>query len=256
MGKNESKGNNKPVKLHQILAIANGVNSRAESTSTRIHHINKKPALFSGFRKEWKPINEDGPQYQPERKLVQARVPDQIAQFSEALGEQFNVWWQRDKANQEAVADVVVDGKTIIEGAPVSFLLALEKRFQNIRTFIAELPTRDTADDWKAADAGIFRTPEPEQTMKTQKVQEALVVFPPSEHNKGGTHEMITKDVLIGHWQTIKESGGISEDGKRIFISRIEAISDAVKLAREEANSIEVPQKPSVGEDIFGFIFG
>jgi hypothetical protein len=245
----------KSTRLHQIIAVIKGVNSRAESTTTRLHHQNKKPALFSGFRKVFKPLTEHGPQFPSESKLVQARVPDQIQQLTTAMSEQINVWWQRDRANQQARADVVVDDQVIIKGAPCTFLLALEKRLQDVRTFVTELPTRDTADEWVSSDAGIYRTPEVERVQKTQKMQEALVIFPPSDHCKGGKHEMITKDVLVGHWETVKQSGSISEDEKRALIVRIEKIIDAVKMAREDANNQEVELNPSVGQDLFQHIF-
>jgi hypothetical protein len=66
--------------------------------------------------------------------------------------------------------------------------------------------------------------------------------------------QLISEDMVVGYWETIKYSGAISSRVKKSILDKIEDFSSAVKCAREKANSTEA-QEQFFGNNIFQFIF-
>ena len=66
---------------------------------------------------------------------------------------------------------------------------------------------------------------------------------------------MITKDVLVGHWETTKQSGAMLVARKKTILKRVVELQKAVKFAREEANNTPAP-KAKAGETVFNYLFG
>ncbi len=66
--------------------------------------------------------------------------------------------------------------------------------------------------------------------------------------------QLITEDVIAGSWLTIKYSGAIAVPRKKQLQQRIEKLANAVKSAREEANSLEVTEK-KLGKEVFDYLF-
>jgi hypothetical protein len=66
---------------------------------------------------------------------------------------------------------------------------------------------------------------------------------------------MITSDKTVGTWETTKFSCALTPARRAELVARIDAMSDAVKRAREEANSMEV-QQVQVASDFFLHLLG
>lgn len=56
-------------------------------------------------------------------------------------------------------------------------------------------------------------------------------------------------------WTNIKKSGAVRVQDKNAMLARVQALKNAIKVAREEANSIEVEQFKA-GKAILDFVFG
>jgi hypothetical protein len=249
----EKDGGRKSPKLNQVIAIEKGVNSRATAEITAIHRTFANPALFNGFSKEYQPLNDDGEQYPPESKKVTEIVSDLLARVQKSKTELFDTVAQKDFANMEAKANVVLDGETLIANAPVPFLLFVEKQLTDMRTLIAGLPILDANEEWDMdSGSGLYKSA-PFTTHRTAKVQEAIVKYPATDKHPAQT-EMITKDVIAGHWTTIKQSGAITRVEQRKLAERVEKLLNAVKQAREEANMADAPPVKA-GDAIFGYLF-
>jgi len=253
---NVSKPAKKSTRLHQLLAVEKGVRNASQSVIDRTHHALQQGALFNGFARNWEPEQDDGPVFPNDRTIVQEQVPDLVKQFTDAMGDRLDVWFKRDATNQVAKADVVVDGVTLVKDAPVTFLLALEKEFVHIKTFISKAPTLDSAKDWKPdGQSGLYKTKEAVKTQKTQKVEEAATVIQPTEHQPGQYH-VFKKDVILGYWSQIFESGAIPATTKRLWTEKADKVLRAIREAREAANATTVVEiEKNVGEDLFGFVF-
>lgn len=241
------------TKLNQVIAVEKGVKSRVERAVTDTHKLCQKPAMFSGFEKKYTPKLEDGDVFPAEEQVVQRKATDLIANAGKSWRELFDVTAAKDFGNTHAAADVVVDGVTLIEAAPVTFLLFLDKQLNDIRKFINELPILDPAIRWsKDENQALFTAPS-RQTFKTKKVPKSLVL-----HEGNDKHppqcEMVAEDIIIGAWDEIKFSGAIPETRKAELLERVENLRNAVKTAREEANGAEVDCK-AVGKPVFDWLF-
>ena len=157
-------------------------------------------------------------------------------------------------SNQSATADVVVHGQTLIEKAPVTFLLLLEKRLIDYRTLLEKLPTLDISQDWiKDPNSDLYRT-EKNTSHKTKKREEDVIIVPATE-NHPAQWRTRTKDVTIGYWDTVRLSGAIPIPEKKSVLERLDKLIRAVKMARAEANALDATKK-EVGEAVFGYLFG
>jgi prolyl oligopeptidase PreP (S9A serine peptidase family) len=162
---------------------------------------------------------------------------------------------RKDWTNNTAKADVVVDGEILIMNAPVTYLLTLEKELTDVRTFIEHLPILDTSEDWHSdTSSGLAKTKET-RTHRTKKKAKAIVLHPATKEHPAQT-QLVSEDVLVGYWHTVKHSGAISRQEKLQLLEKAETLVNAVKEAREAANDVEETNTPKIGRTVFGYLFG
>lgn len=239
-------------KLNQILAIEKGTKSSVYSFVTQMNGLAQKPALFNGFSKTWQAKEEDGEHFPPESLRVQHNATEQLEACSKQLSELFDITATKDFANCSAKADVVVDGKVLVEKAPATFLLFLEKQLNDIQTFVGNLPVLDPAEEWRFdATTNIFKSAQT-KTARTKKTQKPIVLYDATKEHPAQT-QLITEDIVVGHWDTVKHSGALPPKRKQQLLDRVEKLIKAVKFAREEANGTEAPKK-EVANPLFAFL--
>lgn len=241
------------LKLNQIIAIEKGVKSRVYGDISELHKMNQKPDLFTGFVKTYNRKNEEYEDFPQEKKKVQLKAAESITRLAEKLTELLDITASKDYANCHAAANVEVNGKTLVENAPTTYILFLEKQINDIRTFIEALPVLDESEDWlKDDNSGLYKTVAT-PTHKTKKTQKAIVLYEATKEHPAQT-QLITEDITVGYWDTVKHSGAIPAPRKKQILERIEEFSKAVKVAREKANNTEAI-KQSVGKEIFDYLF-
>jgi hypothetical protein len=239
-------------KLNQIIAIEKGVKSRVYGRVTELHKLSQRAEPYNGFSKNFRKKDEDGENYPPERKKVQLIARDLLREVARLQTELFDVTATKDWANCRARADVVVGGRTLIKDAPVTYLLFLEKQMSDLRSFIGKLPTLDESDEWSPdPNSHLFRTPKI-TTHKTRKVQRPIVLYDATEHHPAQT-QLISEDIIVGWWDTVKHSGAIPVPEKQRVLERIDKMVKAIKFAREAGNAIDAEEQ-KIGEAIFGFL--
>jgi hypothetical protein len=241
------------AKLNQIIAIEKGIKARSYSELTELNKAVQKPDLFNGFVKTYQKKDEEGEDLPPEKKRVQFVASEVLRSVERSIGELMDVTARKDWTNCAASADVVVRGRTIIEGAPVSFLLFLEKQLTDIRTFVDNIPVLDPAENWsKDENSGLYKT-DAIQTHRTKKVQKPIVLYPATTEHPAQT-QIITEDVIAGFWVQVKQSGAMPKPVREALLERVETLLRAVKEAREEANIRDEVKAPSVGASVFGYL--
>ena len=241
------------AKLNQIIAVEKGVKSRTSADITATYKAVQKGELFSGFSKTYQPNDEEGEDLPPERKRVQLTAQDAINAVSRSMTELMDIVARKDWSNCLAKADVVVDDIVLLRSAPVSYLLFLEKQLTDMHTFTKHLPILDEAETWtKDVNSGIFKAEET-KTHRTKKLQKAIVMYPATDKHAAQT-QLITEDVLVGFWTTVKQSGAMPKPDRQALVERIEKVLKAVKEAREAANSIDEASTPDVGSSIFSYL--
>ena len=244
----------KVSKLNQVVAIEKGVNSRATTEISELVTDTNVITNLSGFNKTYQPIDENGEKYPDESQKVQLKVADVLERVKESKVELLDTVAQKDYANMTATADVVVDGTVLVKKAPVPYLLFLEKQLTDIRTLIGALPVLDPNEDWTLdAGNGIYKS-KAVKTHRTKKVTKPLVLFPATDKHPAQTDKII-EDVVVGFWEQVKMSGAVEEKAQKALLKKVEALLDAVKQAREEANNSDAP-KVDVGGALLGYIFG
>lgn len=243
------------TKLNQIVAVEKGVKGTAERDFTLAYHDLQKAGPMSGLTRTYRPRNDDDTELlPPEQTRVQYSAQDVIGRVTTSLTRLFDVTATKDYTNCRAVADVEVDGVVLLEKAPVTYLLFLEKKLVDLHTFIKKLPTLDPAEKWAAHDegAGVFRT-EPTETTRTKKVPRNHVLAQATDKHPAQV-QMYHEDVVVGYWTKTTFSGALPAARVTELLARVEKLQEAVKFAREAANGTEVVDQ-KVGEKIFGWLF-
>ncbi|MFH1520500.1 MAG: hypothetical protein ABID61_02550 [Candidatus Micrarchaeota archaeon] len=243
------------AKLNQIVAIVKGTKQAVERAVTDIYHQIGHRALFDGLVRVYTPLDEQGDKLPTEVKKVQVKADDVLFSAISSWTELIDIVATQDVSNTKAVADVVVIGeKVLMKNVPATHLMFMEKKLIDIKKFIEDLPILDAAQDWTYdPKAGTYRT-DVIQQIRTKKVQEPLVLSPATKEHPAQT-QLVSKDVNVGTWNITQFSGALASDTKKALLQRVKMVAEAVKFAREQANSIEAIDT-NYSDDMFGFIIG
>ncbi|HEY5938219.1 MAG TPA: hypothetical protein VIU61_26390 [Kofleriaceae bacterium] len=242
------------AKLNQVLAIEKGIKTRVYSEFTELHQATQKAPLMNGFHKSYQPRDEDGETYPAESVKVQHTAAEVLERVASSLADLFDVTATKDWSNCTARADVVVDGRPLIKDVPATYLLFLEKQLADLHTFITKMTELDPGSDWSTdPGTGLYKT-DTTLTQRTKKVQRAITLYEATKEHPAQT-QLITEDVVAGTWVTVKYSGAMPAPRKKQLLNRIEKLTNAVKMAREQANASEAQDK-KLGKEVFDFLFG
>ncbi len=224
------------MKLNQVISIEQTVKSKCNSVKSENYKIAQKPGLFNGYIKRYRAKSEDGESFPDEKAKVQVTAKELLDSEAALLESLFNIEATKDFANCLAKADIVVDGKVLVKDAPVTYLLYLSKELTDLDTFVSAIPVLTEDEEWKVDEqTGLART-EPTQTVKTKKIQKPIVLYPATDKHPAQT-QLITEDEVVGSWDHVKFSGAFQPAQKKALLAKIQKLSDAVKVAREEANT-------------------
>lgn len=245
-------------KLHELLAVNDNLKGqadkcRAELTSTfekKRHHFGRKLVTF-------KPIADGQPTVTEEQSDIQTTVGAELKWIGTMLADSMDVAFQIARTNQEAVADIVLDGGTVLAKAvPATALLELEKRTNEIHALVVAIPTLDPAKAF-APDPqegrGIYRA-RPETKTRTKKVPKVLTLAAATEKHPAQV-QAYHEDEPIGTVETIEWSGLITPTQKADMLDRVEILRRAVKAARSRANNVDAQIDQKIGKNLLDYVF-
>jgi hypothetical protein len=240
------------TRLNQIIAVEKGVKAEGESVLTKAYHDLTKVGPWAGIARVYTPKDEEGDRLPAETTLVQLKGEDVLSAVAVGLTRLFDITATKDAGNTVARADVVIDGVTILSQVPVTTLLFLEKKLVDLGTFLSKFPVLDPADTW-TFDTGqrIFRA-DPVETNRTKKILRNHVKAEATDKHPAQV-EVYHEDTVVGTWKTTKFSGALEESTVKSLRDRVRRLSEAVKKAREEANSMEVDDV-HIGEAVFTYL--
>lgn len=241
------------AKLNQIIAIENGEKTRAVRELTDAYHKLQKGALMTGIARAYTPYEENGETLPPEHTRVQVNAADVLGEIAEGLTKLFDVTATKDWANCKALADVIVDGVTVLKQVPVTYLLFLEKKLVDIHTFVSKLPLLDAAEMWNWSKDQNCWVSQPTETARTKKIKSKVVLAEATDKHPAQV-QLFDEDVRVGTWRTLKYSGAMQATHVKGLVLKVEALQAAIKHARENANMTEAPDQ-KVGKAIFDFLF-
>ncbi len=241
------------VKLNQIVAVATGKKTQVINKITEIYQGLGKGERTEGMTKRYEPKDEEGEQLPGESKIIQTKVSDVLEIVTAEMADMLDVLLTQEVGNTTAMADVVVDGKKVLEQVPIAFLLVLEKQLIHVLNVVQALPVLDPAKKWTWSDeVGAYVTEEV-KTSRTKKTPRVIVKYDATPEHPAQT-ELIYEDQIAGYWSTIHQSGAIRAVDKSAMIQRVQKLQAAAKIAREHANSIDIEQK-KVNRTLLDFVF-
>lgn len=241
------------AKQGQILALEKTAKGFAESTITKSYHVLQKDTLLGGISRTYQKKNEDGDDFPAERTLVQVRVHEEIAKVSAALARAFDLTATKELTNTVVKADVVVDGVTLLRDVPGTVLLALERELQNVETYVSKLPTLDLAEEWTFDETKNAYATNPTQTAKSKKIPRNHVLAEATPQHPAQV-TLYHEDVVVGTWTQIKYSGALPAKELSEMKARVRTLRDAVKVARELANTADAKDL-KVGDALLNYVF-
>ena len=241
------------AKLNQIIAVVQGKKSRAQRVLTSTHHGWKSEAI-SGIAKRYTPRDEEGEKLPGESKRIHLNVTNRIEETLEELMGFWDVVATQETGNTGARASIVIDDEPLLADQPVTVLLFLEKQAIDLHAFVSQLPTLPPDREWKHDSHRDCFVTDPVQSLRTQKRPKVITKAPATEQHPAQT-EVFMEDVVAGTWETTHMSSAIPAQAKADALRRVEALQDAIKSAREQANSAEVEQI-KIAETVLVYVFG
>jgi hypothetical protein len=239
------------VKLNQIIAVSAGAKSRTQSGLTELHHKLQKSDLTSGLSRVYSPKDDEGERLPAESKRVQFRTTEAVAEAKKLWANLLDVVATQDVGNTLAKADVKVGDQVLLSQVPVTHLLFLEKQLLDVRTF--KLPTLDPTQDWSYSEADDCYKSQPVETTRTKKIPRNHIKYDATDKHPAQV-EMYTEDIIVGTWTKTDFSSAIPVKEKKDLLTRVNQLQDAVKAAREEANSLEITQQRTSA--LLDYVFG
>jgi len=243
--------------LNQIIAVRTGIKGDSESHLTKSYHLLQKNALLAGHSRTYTPKDDEGFRYPSESANVQVKVEQVLRDVAGNLTKLFDITAALDWTNQHARADVVlIDGDqpvTLLADVPVSYLMFLEKQLVNLETVVSKLPILDSTETWTFDPTKDVYCTEPVATVKTAKAKRNHVLAVATDRHPAQV-ESFTEDIPVGTWSTVKFSGALPASRVNKMLTRITALTEAVKFAREQAN-MEDALRPNPGRRVFDYLF-
>ena len=249
-------------KLHEILAVETSLGETANQVIKNTSKtLGEKRSIFTGMTKKHEIFAED------KQHLVQAtenvEIQSTVAEQLDFLGKEVSRYWdvllQKEEANQRAVADIIVDGKTIASGIPSIVLLGMEKRLTSLLSTYNAIPTLDAAKAWEedpsAEKAGVYRTKHVSETQQAVNKKEYVTVTEATAHHPAQVAEQ-TKTEVVGKYIRTDFSSSITSYDKAGKLGRLTSLIRAVKQARMRANATEVKSELQFGNALFDYING
>lgn len=247
-------------KLHELLAVE--ADKQGEFTRVckeTLTTFAKKAAHFTGHVRTLELRDEERKQEEEaarEETAVVTTVGDKLRYASESAIRYFNSLQMKEGANQQARADLVIEGTVIAKDLPATFLLALESKLKAVREYFEAIPTHDPSVMWEPDEAqrpGIYRTQNPQVSEKFEK-KKVYPVMSPATTEHPAQIDQVMETTVAGLYRTIRWSGMISPAQKSALLGRVDKLIRAVKVARQRANQVDVPKGTSVGKAIFEYL--
>jgi len=244
------------TRLNQLLAIDKTQQAETKSVVTKSHHALQTSSKTVGIHRSYQPLDEaDTDRLPDEGTLVQVRAGEEIQRVRKAWGDLMDVTAKKDWTNQSANADVVLsDGTVLVEGAPTTFLLWLEKRLEDIYTYVSKIPELNPGIEWEYdPNTDTYRS-KPTETARNKKEPRVVTLAPSTDKHPAQT-QLLMEDKRVGTFTTTHFSGGMPRKDIQALKERVREVAKASKQAREQANLVDVDDI-EVADRVLDYIFG
>ncbi len=249
----------KPTKLHEIIAVEGDLQNTANKViDEAVQTFSKKAEHFIEQLSSLRMHNEERQdENTSDHKAMVTTVGEKLDYVGKHLIKYYDAISRKERTNQEARADLVVNGDVLIVGMPGTLLLGLESRLRQFRTMCEAIPTLQPGIVWihdEDRPGRVYKISEARKRFKTEKIKESKVIVQPTKEFPAQV-DTWTVDKPCGTISDQIWSGMLSPAEKSDLIGRVDTILRAVKKARQRANEAEVVDL-RVGKTIVDYILG
>lgn len=228
--------------LHQLLAVKKDVAKRVNEITGETKKVLEKKHLFYGSLKTYEPFEEstDFTNEPEEQEHLSYTVGEKIDWFSEELSRLIDIEYQIDVSNQEATADIAVNGMTLV-GMPATFLLDLIGLLGRVRGIYQHVQVLDPKYEWMDArehGEGVYRAAEDDVTYRTKKKLLHKILYDATKEHPAQI-EKWAEDERIGKYVKKHWSGALTAHQKAMVLGRVDDLIHATKKALSAANELE-----------------
>lgn len=246
-------------KMHQLLAVEDRVTSRVKAIVEEafVAFRKKVSELYVGAFKTYKPFKDDDMDKLPDtEKLVQTTVKEKLRYVLNNVVDVIDLRLQKEETNTRARADLIVDDVVIGKNLPVAFLLNLLDQLKKIHLLFLEAPTLPNGFAWVQDPQqieGVMTTKEPITTYRDRNEPYALELAPATKEHKAQVVEK-TRTVKVGEYKETLWDSRVTSHQKMLWLSKIEALIEAVSKAIRTANDIDAAET-KIGKSVVEYIF-
>jgi hypothetical protein len=141
----------------------------------------------------------------------------------------------KDRTNQNANADLIVDGEVMIASVPVSHLLWLEDYLAEWRKLLAVLPVLNPTRNWTPDKGRAIYVSDTEETSRFLKKTVPLVLHPGNDRHAPQA-QPIVEETEVGKYAATELSGAVLESRKKQLLANADVLQAAVKDGIARAN--------------------
>ena len=241
------------AKTVQLLSVIGTVKGETESRVAQLEHVAGQHGMFEGHDRHYQPREDGGVTFPPEPKKVRVSAKDVLDMAQTLMTRYWDLALTVDTANSKAYADVKVGGQVLLPQVPVGHLLWLHRELGVLKKLVAALPVLDPARDWTpdGMPEGHSKA-EPFKTVKTEKIPGKFVLAEATQYHPAQV-QRLDKDEVIGEWTQVNYSGAIGNKRKELLLARLTQLEEAVKMAREDANTAHADDQ-NEGQVIFEWL--
>ena len=252
------------AKLHELLAVEGDLEGAYKKiTQEATHTFKTKVEHFVGSVRELEWFEDEQVEVPKEYQHLTTTVAEKLEYMNKHIIKYFDALIQKERTNQLAKADLVVDDVTIAKDVPATMLLGLESRLKAVRSVYEIIPTLPPNVEWKpdkTKGPNIYSRVNPEEKLKTEKVFKVQVLYPvtfPKEGERGESQpaqvEKIAETKNVGVFKKHIWTGIISPAEKSELLGKIDKLIRATKKARQRANTTKV-ENIVIGKKLFDYI--
>ena len=245
-------------KLHELLAVEGDLEGTYKKIleETKVN-FSKHPDRYFGLHQRVELFDETAPKEADTHKEMDDTVPDKLQYTQGHIIRYLDAVLQKERTNQDARADLIVEGVTIAKDVPATFLLGLESKLKIIRSIYEAIPTLQPGVKWEKDETqgkDTYHRAHPEEKFRTKKTMQNHVVAKATKEHPEQV-QVYTEDVKVARIITDTWCGMVSPAEKSALLGRIDKLIRAVKKARQKANTAEVV-KSTIGKELFAYING
>jgi len=257
----ETEKQKRRAALHEILAVDASTKGEFEKIiAEAANTFSKKADHFQGHHRKLK--MKDAERETEElagetHKEMVTTVSQKLKYMSKACVKYFDVLLQKESTNQTAKADLIVDGETLVENAPATWLLGMEDRLKKVRSVLDDIPTLQPGVKWEADPTrgnDIWRSAFPETKEKTEQTIKPFVLYEATKDHPAQVDKLV-EHVVVGLFSIDRWSGAFSPAQKSAIMERVDKLIRGCMKARQRANKAEVVQCKA-GKKLFDYLLG